>query len=210
MGSLFHRPHMTASFMRYFKKIKQLFFAGLAALFVLGNVAAHAASGLNIKSAELTPVDDAYVLNADVDIKFSPELEQAINKGFELSFLVEFQLVTPHKYWFDDEIVTITQQVTLSYHALSRQYLLMRGDQQKIFSSLDDLKQALSEIRDVKVVQKNELDKGEAYKAFLLMRLDHKKLPRALLVDAMGSDDWRISSQRFEWVPNFLKAESSK
>lgn len=204
---------MTASFMPYYKKIKNLLLACLFSSLVIGANAAYAGVGnsaLNIKNAELVLQDDEYVLNADVDIKLSSEIEQAINKGFELSFLVEFQLVLPRKYWFDDEIVTVTHQISLSYHALSRQYLLIRDDSQKIFSSLDEARQALSEIRDFKMFQKSDVEKNEPYKAKLLMRLDYKKLPKALQVDVIGSDDWKISSQRFEWVPNLAKTESSK
>ena len=203
---------MTAFFMHCYKKIKQLLIACLFPLLTFNSATVYAgsASSLNIKNAELMLQDDGYELNADVDVKFSPEIEQAIDKGFELNFIVEFQLVSPRKYWFDDEIVTITHQVSLSYHALTRQYLLISEDQQKIFSNLEDTKQALSEIRDLKVLQKTDFEKGEVYKAFLLMRLDYKKLPKSLQVDALGLDDWKVSSQRFEWVPNLAKTEFIK
>ncbi|MES2012211.1 MAG: DUF4390 domain-containing protein [Pseudomonadota bacterium] len=198
--------------MPYYKKIKQLLCACLLGLLAMSAASVYAAgnSSLVIENAELLLQDDGYELNADVDIKFNPEIERAIIKGFELNFLVEFQLVSPRKYWFDDEIVTVTHPVTLSYHALSRQYLLMRGDQQKVFATLEEAKQALSEIRDVKVLQKSDIEKGEPYKAILLMRLDHSKLPKALQVETIGSDEWKIHSQRFEWVPNFSKLESAK
>jgi hypothetical protein len=204
---------MTAFFMHCYKKIKPLFLVCLLAFFSIGSADVYASasnSSLNIKNAELTLQDDDYELNADVDIKFSPEIEQAISKGFELNFIVEFQLVSPRKYWFDDEIVTVSHEVSLSYHALSRQFLLTRGDQQKIFSNLEDAKQVLSEIRDIKTFNKSDVEKGETYKAFLLMRLDYKKLPKTLQVDAIGSDSWKISSQRFEWAPSLFRAESTK
>lgn len=203
--------HTTVSSMPYYKKIKQICSLWLLTLFVVGVYPAHASSSsLVVKEAEISAIDENYVLNADVDIKFNSEIEQAISKGFELSFLVEFQLFSPRKYWFDDEIVTITHRVVLSYHALSRQYLLIKGDQQKVFATLDEAKQALAEIRDLKVFQKSDLEKGEVYKAILLMRLDYTKLSKALQVDAIGSDDWKISSPRFEWQPNLVKVESIK
>ena len=205
--------HMTASFMHYYKKIKQLLCVcafGLLALSAASAYAAGNSSSLVIESAELISQDDGYELNADVDVKFNAEVERALLKGFELNFLVEFQLVSPRKYWFDDEIVTVTHPVTLSYHALSRQYLLMRGDQQRVFSTLDEAKLALSEIRDIKVLQKSDIEKSESYKAVLLMRLDHSKLPKALQVESISSDEWKIHSQRFEWVPNFAKLELAK
>lgn len=162
-------------------------------------------SHLTIKSAELELMEDVYVLNADIEVEFNDEIEQAINKGFELNFLVEFQLVTPHKYWFDDEIATVTHNIALSYHALSRQYLVTRGKQQKTFSSLDEAEDEISEIRNLRVFKKADIDKGLVYNAVLLMRLDQKKLPNALQVEAISSDSWKVSSQRFQWTPNLFK-----
>lgn len=198
---------MTVFSMHYCKKIKQYLFAGLlACLFGMFTTTAFASgSSLSIQSAELDLVEDSYVLNADVDIKFSEEIEQAVVKGFVLNFIIEFQLVTPRKYWFDDEIATVTRRIALSYHALSRQYLLTRGDQQRTFASLDDAIDALSDISDLKVFQRTDVEKGVLYKATLLMRLDQTKLPKALQVDAIGSDDWKMTSQHFEWTPNLFK-----
>lgn len=178
-------------------------FVCLLALFSISGLAAN--SSLNIKSAELAAHEDSYLLNADVDIKFSNSIEEAINKGFELNFLIEFQLATPRKYWFDDEVVTTTHNVSLSYHALSRQYLVIRGNQQKTFVRLDEAIDDMSTISELRVFQKSVLEKGELYKAILLMRLDAKKLPKTLQGEAMGSDDWKMSSQRFEWQPDIIK-----
>jgi len=178
-------------------------FVCLLAFFSISGLAAK--STLNIKSAELESREDSYLLNADVDIKFSNAIEDAINKGFELNFLIEFQLATPRKYWFDDEVVTTTHDVALSYHALSRQYLVIRGNQQKTFVRLDEAIDDLSTIGELRVFQKSEVEKGELYKAVLLMRLDVKKLPKTLQGETMGSEDWKMSSQRFEWVPDIIK-----
>jgi hypothetical protein len=185
------------------KKIKQFLSVGLLMLFTTTAFAGN--SSLNIKRAELLAFEDAYVLNADVDMRFSEKIEEAISKGFELEFLIEFQLSRPRKYWFDDEIVTVTHRVSLNYHALSRQFLVIRGDQQKTFVRLDEALDDLSDISELKVFQKSEVEKGEPYKAALLMRLDPKKLPKVLQGDAIGSDDWQITSQRFEWAPSLFK-----
>ena len=186
-----------------FKKINSILFACL--LIFSATMAFAGGSSMSIKSASLVALEDAYALNADVDVKFSEKMEEAISKGFELNFLIEFQLVKPHKYWFDDEIVTVTQNVTLSYHALSRQYLVVRGEQQKAFVRLDEAMDDLSYISDLKVLQKSDLEKGDTYKATMQMRLDPKKLPKVLQGDSSSSDDWQMSTQRFEWVPNLSK-----
>jgi hypothetical protein len=195
---------MMAFSMPCYKKIKQFLLIGFLALFTTTVLAGN--SSMNIKSAELVVVEDAYALNADVDIKFSNAIEEAISKGFELNFLIEFQLAKPRKYWFDDEVVTVAHEVSLSYHALSRQFLVIRGDQQKTFVRLDEALDDLSYISGLKVFKKSEVEKGELYKAVLLMRLNSKKLPKTLQSESIvGSDNWQMSSQNFEWVPNLFK-----
>ena len=194
---------MTAFSMLYCKKIRQLFFAISLLLFV--DIAQAASNSLHIRSANLITFEDDVLLNADAEINFSSEMEKAILKGFTFNFLIEFQLVQPRQYWFNDEVVTTTQQVSLSYHALSRQYIVMRNEQQRTFASLDAAIEDLSVIQDLKVFQKSDIEKGEQYQAVLLMRLDHKKLPKALQVEGYASKDWKMTSQRFEWSPNIFK-----
>lgn len=160
-------------------------------------------SNLLIKSAELQPVDDAYVLHANFDVNFSAVVEEALNKGIPLTFLIEFQVVSPRRYWFDDEVTTVSTQVVLSYHALSRQYLVNRENHQDIFTSLQEAKEDLAHLRDWMVLEKSLLKKGEPYAAALRIRLDQSQLPKPLQVEAMGSESWNMVSQRYRWIPVF-------
>lgn len=203
MASLFPQLRMMAFFMLYCKKIRQLLCALGLMLFVSSVLAA--GNSLQIRSANLITFEDDVLLNADAEINFSPEMEKAILKGYIFNFLIEFQLQIPRKYWFNDEIATTVQHVSLSYHALSRQYIVTRNEQQRTYSSLDEAIEDLSIIQDLKVFQKSDLEKDETYQALLLMRLDHKKLPKALQVEDANANDWKMTSQRFVWSPSLFK-----
>ncbi len=200
------------SFMHYYKKSKQSVL--LALLFAMAQVLFVAqiwadTSNILIKNAELVAVEDAYVLNADFDIDFNATIEEALNKGVPLNFLIEFQVVSPRKYWFDDEIETKSMPVSMSYHALTRQYLvnvaINKQSRQKAFSTLNEALAELSRLRDWKVLDKSLLEKGVVYNAALLMRLDQKKLPKILQVEALSSEDWSFTSQKFQWSPALQK-----
>ena len=160
---------------------------------------AFASSAIQIKTAELHVQDDFYSLTADVSMSLDKDIEEAINKGVLLNFVVEFQIVSPREYWFDDEVVTTSQSIMLSYHALTRQYLVNRGIHQQSFESLSDAIKDLASISEWKVVDKSLLEKGELYRAALLFRLDQNKLPKAIQVDAIGSEKWNLTSEKFEW-----------
>lgn len=193
---------MTAFFMHYYKKIKR--FLWFFVLVIYAQSAFASGTSLRIRSAELVAVEGTYELNADVDMKFSPKVEAAINKGFVLNYIVEFQLSKPKKYWFDDEIITVSEEISLNYHALSRQYLVTRGDQQRAFVRLDEALDDLSDISAFKVLKQSMVEKEDLYKAVLLMRLDTKKLPQALQAD----EEWHMKSQRLEWWPNFANNQT--
>lgn len=191
------------SFMRYYKKTNVLLCLLFFVLFAVPLAWADASS-LNIKTAELVAADEAYVLNADFDLNLSGVVEEAVNKGVPLNFLIEFQITSPRRYWFDDEIVTVTNIVIISYHALSRQYLINRDNHQQSFASLQEAKAEFSHLREWQVVEKDLLKKGENYQAALRVRLDQSKLPKPLQVDALGSEDWNIVSERYHWTPTFV------
>ncbi len=92
---------MMGFFMPCYRKTKRIL-SSLILLFglILGMSSAFAASqsAIHVKSAELTQLEDNYVLNSDLDISFSPFIEDVLGKGIPLTFLVEVQLSTPKKY----------------------------------------------------------------------------------------------------------------
>ena len=196
-----------AFFTRYYKKPSLGFgwklnwiVSFFVSLLLSSSVVFAATNSISIKQADLQLVDDFYLLNAEISIDFDAEIEEAINKGVPLHFLIEFQVVSPRKYWFDDEIITTTNRVTLSYHALTKQYLVNRETHQKSFETLDEAIDELLQISDLKVFEKSLTEKDANYKAALLMRLDQTKLPKAIQVDAIASEKWNITSQKYEWA----------
>jgi len=191
---------MTVFFTRCCKKSSLL----LLAILLWSTQLAYAA-GITVEHAELAPVEDAYQLEADFVIEFGPEVEEAVNKGVALNFLVEFALMEPRSYWFDEEVSSASQAIRLSYHALSRQYLINVGSHQTTFATLSDALKTLGHLQDWPVVEKSQLKKGTTYYAMLRMRLDHGRLPKPLQVSAIGSDKWNLISDRYRWMPGFDK-----
>ncbi len=162
-------------------------------------------SHLLIKQADLAEVQNALVLNTGVDIGFSDEIEQALRKGFTLHYLLEFQLSLPVKYWFNDEVVTITENIELSYHPLARQFLMVQDGVGQSFSTLDAVASAFKQLDPINVIALATLEKGEPYEAALLVRLDIKALPNTLQEQAEDSNAWEMTSQRLEWKPELLQ-----
>lgn len=198
---------MTAYFMHYCKKYLSLCYArfSLGLLLALWFTCAVYASPAQIvvKSADLVANEDKYQLNTELDLQFNAALEEALSKGVPLTFLYEFQLSQPRKYWFDEEIVSQSQRITISYHALSRQYLIHKQQHQQSYANFALAKEALSKIKDWVVFDKSLLKKGEPYQAAMRVRLYQSRLPKALQAEAASSEEWSMISERMRWIPVF-------
>ncbi len=182
--------------MHYCKKISLFLSLALVCVnaFALPN-------NIEIRAAELALVGETYKLDVFSEITLDEKIERAVNKGVVLNFLYEFQLTQPRKYWFDYEIITKSKNITVSYHALSRQYLVNDSGRQTSHEILGEAMIELMQVEAWSIIKKQQIEDDVKYKAILLIRLDQTKLPKALQVDAISSEDWSLASQRFEWLP---------
>jgi len=165
-------------------------------------VATHA-EGISVRHADLSANEEWYYLNADLNVGLTPALEDALNKGISLNFIVEFEMTRSRWYWLDESIASVRQNLRISYHALTRQYHFSGNSGNKAFNTLAEAKDELTRIGDWKVLDRNLLKKGTPYNAAVRMRLDIKQLPKPLQVEALGSKDWDLSSDwhRFTITP---------
>lgn len=157
------------------------------------------AEGIEVKSAELVPVEEALMLNAELEISLSPLIEDALNKGVPLNFIAEFELKKPRWYWLDETIAVAQQPIRLSYVALTRQYQLSFNSQYRNFSSLNDARRELGRLQGWLVMEKAPAKKLAAYVAGLRMKLDLTQLPKPLQVNALASKEWNLDSEWHRW-----------
>lgn len=180
--------------MRYWQKISWIL--GIA-LWLAAPLAQ--AEGIETKSAELEAVEEALILNAELDIALNATLEDALNKGVPLNFVAEFELKRPRWYWLDETVSAAQQHIRLSYHALTRQYQLNVNNQQRNFSGLGEARRELGRLRDWPVAKRNQLKDKQAYVAALRFRLDLTQLPKPLQVNALASKEWNLDSDWHRW-----------
>ena len=183
--------------MSNFAKISILLF--LCAVF--GQSLARPVADLKVSRAYLVLVDNSYyTLNTDAHIVLNEKLQQAINKGVELDFLVKFKLVIPRQYWLDDEIVTHNQRVTLHYHALMRRYLVIEDTQKQSFVSLDQALRHIASLRNIRVLEKNKIVPRAKYQAHLTLHSRHRMLSKQS--ELLHLDGLEPKPRAFVWLPH--------
>jgi hypothetical protein len=162
--------------------------------------AAVASEGISVRSATLEAGEDGYQLQADFDMAFSPRLEEAVNRGVALHFVVEFELSRPRWYWFDEKPIQLSQTYRISYTPLLRQYRLSVGNVYQNFTRFEEVTRVLSRLRGWHVADKGALKKDGLYQAGLRMRLDTTQLPKPFQVNAIASRDWTLASDWHRWT----------
>jgi uncharacterized protein DUF4390 len=189
---------MTASITRCCKKCSLL--SALAALvFLLLAAPVAQAEGIEIRRAALVAGEEGYFLEADFEVALNPTLADALNKGVPLYFLLEFEVIRPRWYWFNEKILKTQQQYRLSYNALTRQYRLGVGSLFHNFSELPEALDFLSRVRRRQVLEPGMLDQGSTYVAGVRMRLDVSQLPKPFQLNALASRDWNFGSEWYHW-----------
>ena len=172
----------------------------LAALVLLVSAAPAAqAEGIDVSRAALVTAEEGYFLEADFGVALNPTLEDALNKGVPLYFLLEFEIIRPRWYWFNENILDTRQQYRLSYNALTRQYRLGVGSLFQSFGALAEALDFLSRVRRRQVLEPGVLTKGNTYTAGVRMRLDVSQLPKPFQLNALASRDWNFGSEWHRW-----------
>jgi hypothetical protein len=157
------------------------------------------ADTIPVKSAELREEDDSFALNAQFDVAFNPTLEEALQKGVSLYFVLEFELLRPRWYWLDEKLVAESFQYRISYSPLTQQYRVTAGLLSQQFASLDEVEHLLSRVASRPVVAADALTKGARYEAAVRLRLDIAQLPKPFQINALASREWSLQSEWYRW-----------
>jgi hypothetical protein len=188
---------MTVSSTRCCRRISWV--AALAVLW-LALISPPAQADIEVRKASLTVSEEAYVLEADFGIALTPTLEDVLSKGVSLYFLLEFELIRPRWYWFNEKVAETQTQYRLTYNALTRQYRIGAGSLYQNFATLSEALDVMSHVRRRHEIEPGTLKKDTPYTAAVRLRLDTSQLPKPFHLTALGSREWNIGSEWHRWT----------
>jgi hypothetical protein len=159
--------------------------------------------GIHVNSAEISQNGGDYYLEANFEVELTHTLEDALNRGLPLHFVVEFELIRPRwytLYLWNKSVLEFEQDYRLSYNALTRQYRLSQGALHQNFDTLNDALALMGHLRPHFLADADILDAGKVYEAAVRMRLDVSQLPKPFQINALASRDWNLASEWFRWT----------
>lgn len=163
-----------------------------------------AAETPTISYAAIQSHEEGFTLDADIDFHLNSRLEDAVQRGVALHFVLEAEITAPRWYWFDEAVVGRRLEYRLSYQPITRKYRLNIGSLYRNFDSIEPAVQAMQRTRNWLIAPAGALRNGISYDAAVRFRLELNQLPKPFQVTAIGSNDWTIDSDWLRWT--FLAA----
>lgn len=184
---------MLSSFLRGLLRL------ALLAAVALALVPAARADTIPVRSAELRIEEGEVLLNAEFDLALNATLEEALQKGIPLYFVLEFELTRSRWYWLDEKLAQASFTSRVSYNALTQQYRVSSGLLGQTFNTLDEVERYIGRVTSRPVAQAGGLSKDTRYDAAVRLRLDVNQLPKPFQVNALASREWTLSSDWHRW-----------
>lgn len=155
-----------------------------------------------IKSFSSKLVDDQFLMQAEIDYRFSDEAIEALVNGVPLTLEVHVQLRDRKAWIWQNDIIDLRLRYRIRYLALAGVYQVvdLQSDTRQNFHTQRSAFEALGDIRDLSVISADRLKKGRSYRLSLRSSLDIEALPLPLRPMAYVKSSWKLSSDWSELV----------
>ena len=159
------------------------------------------AAGIEVRRAETRVVNDVYLLDADVDFRFSDDALEALDNGVTLTVVMDMQVIRTRAMMWDERVARVVSRRELRVHPLSNNYILnnLNAGSVRTFRSLEAATSALGTLRNFPMLDAHLLQQDQSYSVRLRARLDIEALPAPLRPLAYLSSRWRLKSAWYTW-----------
>ncbi len=168
-----------------------------------------------VMAAELTQLsvergDDGVYLSAIVRFDLPPVVEDALQKGVPMFFVVEADVYQSRWYWSDKRVASATRTIRLAFQPLTRRWRVnivsglinsSAGLRATLNQNYDSLPEALSAVQRLsrwRIGDNADIEPDVVHKLEFSFRLDLSQLPRPFQIGIAGQRDWTIGAQASE------------
>jgi len=167
--------------------------AGVAALALAAGRSR--ADVIPVNAAEVRIEEGEVLLTADFAFAINATLEEALQRGIPLYFMLDVEIVRPRWWWFDEKSATAPVQYRVSWQPLTRQYRVASGLFSQSLESLAEVERLIGRVNSRVIARVADLERGMRYEAVVRLRLDVNQLPKPFQVNALASRDWQLASE---------------
>lgn len=156
---------------------------------------------VSVRSADSNLVDGVYRVGARLQYVLSDEALDALDSGVPINVELQFQVIQNRRFWLDAVTAELAVNYQLLYNALSRRYVVrnLNTGEQDSYATLYSALNNLGRITSLPVIDAALLRDDRDYRIRMRAVVDVKDYPAALRLIVFWREDWRITSDWYEW-----------
>ena len=158
--------------------------------------------GFVIRTAYTELVNGVYYLDADVGLNLSDDAVNALENGLPITVKLQIEIIKHRSWWFNSTTATLTQSYQISYHALSRRFIItnLNSGEQQSYSTYREAVTSMGQVSDLPIIDAKLLTPGDHYNIRMRAVLDVTSMPGPLQLIASLFKGWDLSSDWYQWV----------
>jgi len=166
-----------------------------------GRPAAASDPGFTLMNGNVRTGSQSLFLDTRFSANLTRDARDALDGGVPLTLELQVRIIRPRRWWWDAEVVELTQNQELRYHALSRRFVVHNRNtgERRTYFRRDVALAAWTTMDNVFLINRRNLDPGERYEVQARVRLNLDALPHPLRTVAFVSPDWRLVSEWIIW-----------
>lgn len=148
--------------------------------------------------------DRVLAVHSRLNLALTPATEEALNSGIPLEIVIDIEFVRQRWWWTNKLISDWTLRRRISFHALSRQYLVSGTNVKQRAESFGTLDLALAHAGNLSQLEfalpaKKQIEPGARHLLRMRARLDIEALPSIMRPLAYSRPAWRLNSGWTSW-----------
>ncbi len=173
----------------------------LVLVFALSAFTVHADDAFDIDRADLSYDESLMRLNLVADTELPEYIVIALDQGFALPLMFEFEIRSHRSYWFDDKIVSLKQRYVLHYQPILDSYVVIdaNASERHYFSDRKAAVHFVEVVYNYPLLDIGNLPPDQEYYARIRFGIDTDELPQPLKASALWDNDWDLQSDWYEW-----------
>lgn len=155
-----------------------------------------------IRELSTRSADEGYLLDAQVEYRFSERAVEALENGVPLTLEIQIELRRQNAWIWEQDVLKLRLRYQVRYHALASVYQvrdLQSGSRQNFVTRRAAL-DALGTLQGVFLIAADRLIPEEAYQLSLRASLDIEALPLPMRPWAYLDPDWEHDSEWSRWT----------
>ena len=164
-------------------------------------LAARDGDAFHIDRAGLSLDQSLLQLDLIVDSELPDYIIIALDQGFAVPLMFEFEIRARQAYWFDDRIVSLKQQYLLHYQPMLDSYVVLdvNASERHYFGERKAAVHFVEVVYNYPMLDINNLAPDQEYYARVRFGVDTDELPQPLKSSSLWDNDWNLQSDWFEW-----------